>query len=80
MKTKLTLSVDPRAVIRAKALARKRGISLSRMVEEHFSQLAPSESTRDHDRFFEKWQGAFATPNADNPESRLAGIAAKHLR
>ena len=38
--SKLTLSVDPEVVARAKSYARKRGLSVSEMVEGYLSAIA----------------------------------------
>lgn len=43
MKAKLTLSVEPEAVARAKRLARKRGMSVSALFEQWSSSMAESE-------------------------------------
>ncbi len=40
MQTKLTLSVSPSVVSRAKSYAKRQGISLSRMVEVYLSSVA----------------------------------------
>lgn len=39
MTTKLTLSLDDKIIARAKKIARKRGKSLSKMVEEYFNSI-----------------------------------------
>jgi hypothetical protein len=39
---KLTLKLDGGVIARAKALAKKRGTSVSRMVEEYFSEISPA--------------------------------------
>ena len=47
--SKLTLSVDPRVVSRAKRYAKQRGVSVSKMVEAYLAAVAEpsSASTRD---------------------------------
>jgi hypothetical protein len=40
--SKLTLSVDPAVVARAKRYARKHGVSISRMVEDYLASVAKS--------------------------------------
>lgn len=77
MKTKLTLSISAKAVQRAKAVARRRGVPLSRLVEEHFDRLAPVDAG---ERFLAKWQGAFKLNPAALKDERVAAIMAKHMR
>jgi len=80
MKTKLTLSISGKSVQRAKAAARRRGVPLSRLVEEHFDRLAPAGGRHDSAEFFSRWQGAFKLTPAALKDDRVAAIAAKHLR
>jgi hypothetical protein len=80
MKSKLTLSVDAAAVRRAKAAARRRGVPLSRVVEEHFEHLATAGGRDDGEAFFARWQGTFRTDAAIRDDPRVAAIAAKHVR
>ena len=47
VKTKLTLSVSAKSIRRAKSVARRRGVPLSRLVEEHFDRLAPAGGKHD---------------------------------
>lgn len=80
MKTKLTLSVSAKSVQKAKAVARRRGVPLSRLVEEHFDRLASSDVRKDSDAFFTRWQGAFKINPAALKDERVAAIMAKHVR
>ncbi len=80
MKTKLTLSVSAKSIRRAKSVARRRGVPLSQLVEEHFDRLAPTGSTHDSADFFARWQGAFKVDPASLKDERVAAIAAKHVR
>lgn len=43
MSTKLTLRLDNRVIEKAKKKARKKGVSLSRMVEDYFKSVAEIE-------------------------------------
>jgi hypothetical protein len=79
MKTKLTLSVGAKSVQRAKAVARRRGVPLSRLVEEHFDRLAAA-GKQDSEAFFARWQGAFKIDPAALKDDRIAAIMAKHVR
>ncbi len=80
MKTKLTLSVSAKSVQRAKAAARRRGVPLSQLVEEHFDRLAPAGGKHDSAEFFRRWQGAFKLDPAALKDERVAAIMAKHVR
>jgi hypothetical protein len=77
MKAKLTLSISPQAIRRAKAAARRRGVPLSRLVEEHFDRLSTPDAG---ERFLAKWQGAFRLPDGIDQDPRAAAIIAKHIR
>ena len=80
MKTKLTLSVSAKSIQRAKAAARRRGVPLSQLVEEHFDRLAPSGGRHDSADFFARWQGAFQLNPTALKDERVAAIVAKHVR
>lgn len=43
MTTKLTLSIDKEVIEKAKDISRRRGKSLSRMIEEHLKSLAEAD-------------------------------------
>lgn len=79
MKTKLTLSIGAKSVQRAKAVARRRGVPLSTLVEEHFNRLASADG-RDSEAFFKRWQGAFKVDPASRKDERVDAIMAKHVR
>jgi len=80
MKTKLTLSVSAKSIRRAKAVARRRGVPLSRLVEEHFDRLAPAAGKHDSEAFFARWQGAFKMNPSSLKDERVAAITAKHVK
>lgn len=80
MKTKLTLSVSAKSVQRAKAVARRRGVPLSQLVEEHFDRLAPADGKLDSAAFFARWQGSLKIDPAALKDERVAAIMAKHVR
>ena len=75
----LTLSVRAKSSQRAKAVARHRGVPLSRPVEEYFDRLAPAAGQHDSEAFFARWQGAFKIDPAALKDERLAAIMAKHV-
>lgn len=51
MKTKLTLSIDPEVVARAKEEAQRRGTSVSDMVEVYLSVVSKPESNTEDEQF-----------------------------
>ena len=81
-KKKLTLSVDEHLSDRAKALARERGTSVSRLVEAFFATLdasdepnaptdpeggpAPAEAPLSN--WARRWRGAFAEQGGTDPD------------
>ena len=75
MKTKLTLTVDREVVVKAKRLAKKRGVSVSALFEQWSSRVAAS-STRPllGARLRGRWKTA--TGSANDP--RLDYILEKH--
>jgi hypothetical protein len=80
VKTKLTLSISAKSVQRAKAVARRRGVPLSRLVEEHFDRLASAAGNHDSEAFFTRWQGAVRIDPSALRDERVAAIMAKHVR
>ena len=74
-----TLSVRAKSSQRAKAVARNRGVPLSRPVEEYFDRLAPAAGQHDSEAFFARWQGAFKIDPAALKDERVAAIMAKHV-
>ena len=61
MKRKLTLSVEESLIKSGKAYARKRGTSLSQLVEDRLRELAESDGLS----FAERWRGCMKI--ADRP-------------
>lgn len=73
MKKKLTITVDEKLIPRAKRHARRRGVSLSSLIEDALRRLTASGDTT----FVERWRGAFeAVPGGDE---RYRGLAEKYL-
>lgn len=72
MKTKLTISVSKELVPRAKRFARKRGTSLSALIEDSL-RAATSEEVD----FVDKWRGRFESCEEDAP--RLRYLKEKYL-
>jgi hypothetical protein len=72
MKTKLTITVDEALLPRAKKMARRRGVSLSSVVEESLRRLASEETD-----FVSRWRGKFEGVGTDDP--RMAYLRKKYL-
>ena len=73
MKTKLTLTIDEELVPRAKALARKKGLSLSQLVENSLREMDGEEGLS----FSERWRGKLVA--AERDEARYRALAEKYL-
>lgn len=72
MKTKLTITVDEDLLPRAKQVARRRGVSLSSVVEESLRRLAIEEAD-----FVSRWRGKFKEVETNDP--RMAYLREKYL-
>jgi hypothetical protein len=72
MKTKLTITVDEDLLPRAKSVARRRGVSLSSVVEESLRRLATEEPD-----FVSRWRGKFKEVETDDP--RMTYLKEKYL-
>jgi Family of unknown function (DUF6364) len=68
----LTLTIDGKAIAKAKAFAKRQKTSLSRMVEEQFDRL-------DGESFVEKWYGKFKVPAANPRDPRLMYLLRKYV-
>ncbi len=77
MKTKLTLTVDTDAVMKAKRLAKKRGVSVSALFEEWSSRVAAS-STRP--LLGKRLRGRWKTVTKSDGDPRLDYLMEKHRR
>lgn len=72
MKEKLTLTIDGKAIVRAKAFAKRERTSLSQIVERQFNQLGAQS-------FVEKWRGQFKEPPPDPSDPRLTYLLRKYV-
>ncbi|TVR51012.1 MAG: hypothetical protein EA425_08175 [Puniceicoccaceae bacterium] len=71
MKTKLTLTVDRGISHRAKSLARRRGSSLSQIVEDLLAeQLGVAARKQKEVTFSQRWAGRMELTDKDDPRSR----------
>jgi predicted transcriptional regulator len=73
MKTKLTVTIDEEVVPRAKRYARRRGMSLSAVIEEALRNLSQDEAPS----FVERWRGRFEPAARD--DERFRALARKYL-
>jgi len=76
MQTKLTLSVNPAVVSRAKSYAKQQGISLSRMVEVYLSSVAGAIETEKAPPILRSLRGSLK--KAD-PQEYRKHLAEKYL-
>jgi len=67
---KLTLSVKERLTRRAKAIADRRGTSVSRLVETFFTSLEQGESSREEGRALDLEQAETGGPEPDEDTAR----------
>jgi hypothetical protein len=72
MKEKLTLTIDGKAIARARAFAKRQRTSLSQLVERQFDQLGTQS-------FVDKWQGQFKEPRPDPSDPRLTYLLRKYV-
>ncbi len=73
MKTKLTVTIDEDVIPRAKRYARRRGMSLSAVIEDALRKLSEDESSS----FVERWRGRFEPAARD--DERFRALARKYL-
>lgn len=80
MKQKLTLTVDPKAVANIKRVAKKRGVSVSSMVEKWSMDLETSE---DRPLLGDRLKGLWKTdnmPTVPTGDDRLDYLLNKHCK
>ena len=66
MKTKLTITVDRDLIPIAKRMARRRGVSLSSIIEGALRDLTQPQGPS----FSERWRGAFEWSDAEDARAR----------
>ena len=74
MKTKVTVSIDDELIPRAKRSARRRGISLSELVE---ASLRSVTEERESTSFSQRWRGKFHPTGGD--DQRYKALAKRYL-
>jgi hypothetical protein len=73
VKRKVTVTLDERLIPQAKALARRRGLSLSALIERALQEQAPPTERP----FSARWRGRFRP--ADRSDERYRTLARKYL-
>ena len=70
MKSRVTLTVDPKVIKKAKKIAHVRRTSVSALVEDLLRQT-PVSSDREEASFVDKWTGKFRLRKPAKPDARL---------
>lgn len=78
MTTKLTLSINEETVKRAKLVSRKRGKSISKMVEEFLNSISEKEKQSAVDKISGILKGKISEPNLDWKKVKAERIAKKY--
>ena len=80
MTTKLTLSINEETVRRAKLISRKKGKSISKMVEEYLDSLSDKEEQKESvmDKIDKILKGKITNPNIDWKETRYQHLKKKY--
>ena len=76
MKSRLTLTVDPKVSHRAKDFARRHGMSLSAMVEQLLAEAAGPQPAKRRASFSQRWRGKMRL--AQPTDERSARLHAKY--
>lgn len=72
MKTRITLTVDPKVSHRAKDVARRQGISLSALVEKLLAEASDPPQKEHRTSFSQRWKGRMRlVASADKRAARL---------
>ena len=75
MKAKMTVTIDEELIPKAKLHARKRGLSLSELVET--SLRVVTEEKEDTSSFSQRWRGKFRPAGRD--DERAKALAKRYL-
>lgn len=76
MKTRITLTIDPKISYKAKTVAREKGTSLSALVEELLASVSGMEIPDETIAFSEKWRGKEQLRSGNDP--RLIKLKLKY--
>jgi len=80
MASKLTLSINEKTIERAKLISRKRGTSISKMVEEFLESINEKEEKKESpiDRMHQIMKGNITDPLVDWKKAKEEHIAKKY--
>ena len=77
MKNRVTLTIDPEIVKKAKKIAHSRQTSVSALVEDLVRQT-PVSSRKQESSFVEKWSGKFLLRKSAKPDLKLDYLKKRH--
>lgn len=77
MKTRVTLTIDPKLLRRARRIAHERNTSVSALVEE-FVRSANLASEPEAPTFVGKWTGKFRVRRSIRPDTRLEALKSRY--
>jgi len=77
MKTRITLTMDPEVVRRAKKLAYARKTNVSALIEG-FVREAPLAGEKKQRPFARRWAGKFRVATSTAPDARLDALKARY--
>ena len=75
MKTKLTVTIDDKVIMKAKRYAQIQGDSLSQIIENQLTNLLSKEKST----FSHKWRGKFVIREKQGDDPRLNSLKEKYL-
>lgn len=77
MKTRVTITLDPEVVRKAKTVAQARRTNLSALVEDLLRQTATEAAPRST-KFTRKWAGKFEAREPDGRDELLEALRRRH--
>jgi len=79
MKIRVTITLDPRVVRRAKSVARSRNTNLSALIEDLLTRTADYGTARTRSmRFTQKWAGKLTPRESDGSDPLLDAMKARY--
>jgi len=80
MTAKLTLSINEKTIEKAKRISRKRGKSISKMVEEYLDSISEKEEKKESavDKIREIMKGKITSPELNWKKVKEEGISKKY--
>jgi len=80
MKTKLTLTIDAKKILKARRLARRQNTSISNLIENYLDSVSEQQGVKN---WADKWTGTGdlnAVLKKSAKDERISRIAKKHLK